>query len=343
MNTQLGSWTELRHDNLLYAKQSYSGGYTCSYPYGYVEPFPEFYFSIKKIALNFKNTMSNLNLNDSYTEGYFSNLYAITDTLEAIAQKELDGIQFTDSENSFLKRVLTDSYGGCGVVFYDGWYPKLFYDKFNEDFLVADYHTAPTDEMGSMVGWVAHAGTGKIDLTIMNTVLPNGKNVAFVGPVYSYHEYTSSRFLRLTDSEWEESYLELSTRPEWTKIYLADSDGNKGESSLSLLTNVNELDDNSTIPETHIIAQNYPNPFNPSTVISFVVPSKFSNEKVKLSVFNIKGEEVKLLVNEALPVGNYLIGWDGTDSKNKSVSSGIYLYEIKIANEHFVGKMNLIK
>jgi hypothetical protein len=40
MNTQLSTWTELRHDNLLYAKQSYSGGTICSYPYSFVEPFP---------------------------------------------------------------------------------------------------------------------------------------------------------------------------------------------------------------------------------------------------------------------------------------------------------------
>ncbi|MDP2363742.1 MAG: DUF3160 domain-containing protein, partial [Ignavibacteria bacterium] len=47
MNTQLSSWAELRHDNLLYAKQSYTGGTICSYPYSYVEPFPEFYQSLK--------------------------------------------------------------------------------------------------------------------------------------------------------------------------------------------------------------------------------------------------------------------------------------------------------
>ncbi|MCB9248138.1 MAG: DUF3160 domain-containing protein [Ignavibacteriales bacterium] len=40
MNSQLASWTELRHDNLLYAKQSYTGGVTCSYPFSYVEPIP---------------------------------------------------------------------------------------------------------------------------------------------------------------------------------------------------------------------------------------------------------------------------------------------------------------
>ncbi len=47
MNTQLASWTELRHDNLLYAKQSYTGGVTCYYPYSFVEPIPEFYNTLR--------------------------------------------------------------------------------------------------------------------------------------------------------------------------------------------------------------------------------------------------------------------------------------------------------
>ena len=50
MNSQLSSWTELRHDNLLYAKQSYTGGIICSYPYSYVEPVPEFFNSISVLA-----------------------------------------------------------------------------------------------------------------------------------------------------------------------------------------------------------------------------------------------------------------------------------------------------
>ncbi len=50
MNSQLVSWTELRHDNLLYAKQSYTGGITCSYPYTYVEPIPQFWESLSHLA-----------------------------------------------------------------------------------------------------------------------------------------------------------------------------------------------------------------------------------------------------------------------------------------------------
>jgi len=50
LNTQLASWSQLRHDNLLYAKQSYTGGGACYYPYGYVEPYPEFYHQIGSFA-----------------------------------------------------------------------------------------------------------------------------------------------------------------------------------------------------------------------------------------------------------------------------------------------------
>ena len=63
MNAQLSSWIELRHDNLLYAKQSYTGGVVCSYPYGYVEPVPQFFNSIKILA---ENTLEKLYSIPSY-------------------------------------------------------------------------------------------------------------------------------------------------------------------------------------------------------------------------------------------------------------------------------------
>jgi len=343
MNSQLGSWTELRHDNVLYAKQSYSGGITCFYPYVYVEPVPEFFGAMKDLALNFKDKMNKLRFSTPYMDYYFTNFSGITDTLQTIAKKEIDGIVLSDSEIKFMKRTLTNPQMGCGSISYDGWYPKLFYSDFEADYLAVDYHTSPTDEYGTMVGWVAHSGTGKIDLAIMNTKLVSGENVAFVGPEYSYHEYVTTNFFRLTDHEWEEKYLKLSTRPEWTKIYLADYNGNMQESTLRLITEVKNDNGNPQIPTTHLIAQNYPNPFNPSTIISFVIPSNLSNNNTKLTIFNIRGEVVKVLVNEVLSAGNYLVEWNGTDSSNSSVTSGIYIYEIKIAEQNFIGKMNLVK
>ena len=61
MNTQLASWTELRHDNLLYAKQSYTGGTICSYPYSFVEPFPEFYSTLNAYSTEAYNYFTSLN------------------------------------------------------------------------------------------------------------------------------------------------------------------------------------------------------------------------------------------------------------------------------------------
>ncbi|MBK7228053.1 MAG: DUF3160 domain-containing protein [Ignavibacteriales bacterium] len=64
MNTQLASWTELRHDNLLYAKQSYTGGTICSYPYSYVEPFPEFFQTLKDFSVSASNKIQTINFPD---------------------------------------------------------------------------------------------------------------------------------------------------------------------------------------------------------------------------------------------------------------------------------------
>jgi len=343
MNSQLASWTELRHDNLLYAKQSYTGGATCSYPYSYVEPLPEFYSAMKEIALNFKKKMIELNYSDERIEKYFDHFYSVNDTLETIASKELSGTGLNNSEILFLQTMLAEEPSVC-VIEYTGWYPKLFYSGYDFDFIVADYHTAPTDAGGAMVGWVKHAGTGMIDLMIMNTKLPDGKNIAFVGPVSSYHEYTSTNFFRLTDKEWQDQYLSEATRPEWTDIYLADANGDIKTANLTLITDINgQGNEIPILPRTPLIAQNYPNPFNPSTKIAFNVPSHLTNSKIKLVVYDIQGNKVKGLVDETLPQGNYLVEWNGTNDKNRKVSSGVYFYEIRVDTERYVGKMNLIK
>jgi flagellar hook assembly protein FlgD len=55
---------------------------------------------------------------------------------------------------------------------------------------------------------------------------------------------------------------------------------------------------------------NYPNPFNPSTNISFSIPSPAN---VKLTVYNVKGQKVKELINDTMDMGIHTVQWDGTD------------------------------
>lgn len=85
---------------------------------------------------------------------------------------------------------------------------------------------------------------------------------------------------------------------------------------------------------------NYPNPFNPETTISFNLDEV---EKVELEIFNIRGQKVKQLVSIQLPAGKHSIIWDGKDSYDKQVSSGIYMYKLKVGDFQQTKKMILLK
>ncbi|MEW6193979.1 MAG: DUF3160 domain-containing protein [Bacteroidota bacterium] len=348
LNTQLSSWTELRHDNLLYAKQSYTGGVSCSYPYGYVEPIPEFFSAMKLLADEAKEKFSGLSINLDYEIYYFESFSNYMDTLKSISQKELSNVELSDEEKHFMKTVVYDVPVGCGIN-YDGWYLKLHYNYWetlfdnSNDQVVADYHTAPTDENGGMVGWVKHAGTGWRNLSVVIGEVANVGKVAFCGPVNSYYEFTSDNFFRINDEEWRSSYFLQSSRPDWVNLYLANSEGNLRGTGINLVTGVKDETINKEIPTNHIIVQNYPNPFNPETIISFTIPSALTNSFVELSIYNIQGELVKKLLKEQLPSGNYLTKWNGKNESNQPVSSGIYFYEVKAGSSHAVGKMNLLK
>jgi hypothetical protein len=209
--------------------------------------------------------------------------------------------------------------------------------------VVADYHTAPTDAGGNYEGWVAHAGTGPANMAIITATLPSGENVAFIGPVMSYYEYTTTNFLRLTDDEWRATYFLQSLRPDWTNLYLSDSNGNKIAGGSSLVTAIDNNNSANNQPFTYLTAQNYPNPFNPSTVIVCIIPKDLAFSNVRLTIYDIQGREIKTLLNEALPSGKYMTRWDGKNNFGQQVASGIYLYSLRAGDRQFSGKMNLIK
>ncbi|MFH1194738.1 MAG: DUF3160 domain-containing protein [bacterium] len=347
INTQLSAWTELRHDNLLYAKQSYTGGVICSYPYVFVEPIPEFYESMSLLADLFKEKINNLSfVNGEHILWYLEGFKCINDTLGIIAHKELNMEHLTEKEISFLKKILF-AVNACGQN-YAGWYPDLFYfenekDMFKNDFLVADYHTAPTDEFGGPVGWVAHAGTGPIDMAIVTAHTADGKYIAFSGPVMSYDEYTTTNFLRLTDEEWKASYQAVSLRPDWVNLYLADKQGVSRGAGTTLLTGIEDENGGEIIPQTHLIAANYPNPFNAGTIINYTIPHGIEDYNTQLVIYDIQGQAIKKLVDKELTPGNYLTRWDATNEFNSPVASGIYFYVLRVGAERFTGKMNLMK
>jgi hypothetical protein len=211
------------------------------------------------------------------------------------------------------------------------------------DHLVADMHTIPTDCWGNIEGWVKHVGTGPINLGVFVTPWNDGVPTAFIGPVMSYYEYTTDNFLRLTDQEWNNQYLQSALRPDWVNIYLADSIGNSRGSGPSLITSVDENPNNNVIPQSEILISNYPNPFNSTTLIVFTIPYDLTNENTELKIFDVQGSLVATLVNQQLAAGNYIVKWEGKNQNQQNVSSGVYFYNIKVGEKIKSGKMNLLK
>jgi uncharacterized protein YoaH (UPF0181 family) len=92
--------------------------------------------------------------------------------------------------------------------------------------------------------------------------------------------------------------------------------------------------------QPYIKAQNYPNPFNPQTEIAYSLPE---NSKVKLTILNIQGQKVRVLVDEYQSAGMKKVTWDGCDESGERVASGVYFYRIEAGPYDVTKQMVLLK
>jgi hypothetical protein len=226
LHTQLASWAQLRHDTILYVKQSYTGGISCEYPSGYVEPYPAFYARLKVFAEKSANILNNVEFKEAWMgdviQNYFTEFAGTMTKLESIAQKELAQEPLSTEETEFITEWLKMD-PGCGDAIFTGWYPRLFYgsEADEADPTIADVHTNPSDDPPLGPSRVLHVGTGNVNLMVFTRNSCEGSH-AYVGPVLSYYEHVEMGVNRLNDSEWE-LMLKSDTppqRPAWTKSFL---------------------------------------------------------------------------------------------------------------------------
>ncbi|MGA2065775.1 MAG: DUF3160 domain-containing protein [Thermoguttaceae bacterium] len=243
LHAQLGSWAELCHDaRILYVKQSYSSRVECEYPAGYVEPYSEFYARLKTLAERTAQGLGEIRAdyrreglaasesqqfeNCTRQAGAFWLEFARTmDTLARLARKELAAEPFSADEQRFLKETVSltrHDLSGCDVgpweEIYSGWYCRLLYpdvksiEKFEPT--VADVHTDPNSRE------VLQVGVGHTNFALV--AVDNGEDrMVYVGPVYSYYEFSQPAERRLTDAEFRARLArgQEPPRPEWTRAF----------------------------------------------------------------------------------------------------------------------------
>lgn len=95
-----------------------------------------------------------------------------------------------------------------------------------------------------------------------------------------------------------------------------------------------------SLPSEFTLSQNYPNPFNPETNIEFALPSA---ARIRLTIYNLLGQEVSVAVEGEYPAGVHTVTWRGTDGNGGAVASGMYFYRLETPEGTLTRKMMLLK
>lgn len=257
LQTQLASWAELRHDHILYAKQSFTGAAGCEFPDAYVEPVPHFYSKMNEmldlLALATETVTNEGLMVPEEIDLRIEHFMSVLDNLEDIARKELAHEPLETHEMRFLKQAVEHEASGYGPKRWDGWYPKLIGINPVGTFkpTIADVHTQPKNPVTGEAAKILHAGTGAFEVATVLVDCPGKKKCAYVGPVSSFYELVPPNQERLTDEAWKillRTRKVQQTRPDWIKSFrlpdeFTDEDLTQEKRALEML--------NPTLPGVH--------------------------------------------------------------------------------------------
>jgi hypothetical protein len=236
LNTTLGSWTELKHDTILYAKQAYAelggGGHNPPLPkeaQGYVEPVPEFYARLSALAAMTRDGLQSRGLLGEKDANSLERIIRLSDAFQIMAEKELRGEPLTEDEARLIR-----FYGGEleHLVMASGDTPdedpaaQPFMDEEPQVALVADVATAPDYiRDGVPDPTVLEEAVGRVDeiYAVVPAVTDDGSVFLQVakGGVFSYYEFPWPAEDRLTDEKWRQMLDDgqAPDRPSWIDTF----------------------------------------------------------------------------------------------------------------------------
>lgn len=223
LSTYLGSWTELKHDTILYAKQVYAeaggGGEVKDDDRGYVEPNPKLYARLAALSGLTSDGLKNRGLLSKNDAENLQRMQKLALDLKTISEKELKGQSLSTAEYELIR-----SYGAQLEHFWletlkdqgDKGSKQLLMD--NPAMLVADVATAQSTVLEEATGLVH---------SIYAVVPVEGKLRIARGGVYSYYEFPWQAENRLTDKAWR-ALLESEdapAAPAWTNAFISPKGG----------------------------------------------------------------------------------------------------------------------
>ncbi|MFP4037999.1 MAG: DUF3160 domain-containing protein, partial [Desulfobacteraceae bacterium] len=219
LQTVLGSWTELRHDTILYAKQSYPIVATAIPPQpertlGYVEPYPQVYKRIAQTMKDLRNMLLALQIAPGEIADNIKEFEGLLAVLESISQKELNGQLLSSDEYDLIlnigKKLASLKRFPIEIM------KKITSGTDEKMDLVADVHTAPTS------GKVLEEAVGQPFNIYVIVDDSHGRRLCR-GAVFSYYEFKHPMRDRLTDEKWQEMGKEdkRPPQPDWVSSFTA--------------------------------------------------------------------------------------------------------------------------
>ena len=207
LQTALASWTELRHDTILYVKQSYTPPRSVAMPpkpVGYVEPVPEFYARLLSLTQMTEEGLADLDVLTETEQERLQSLERILERLVNISKAELENKELNESDYEFIR-----SFGESMDSIVAGVDARGINTT-----IVADVHT------DCNTGKVLEEGVGYVNMILVAYNVPDGRIIVGAGPVFSYYEFKHPMDDRLTDEKWKEMLENEKESPEvqeWVK------------------------------------------------------------------------------------------------------------------------------
>jgi len=216
----MGSWTELRHDTILYAKQSYTVAGKGMPPeqkltYGYVEPYPEVYLRLEEMMKDLRNNLIILDLDIEGISEKIKEFEELLDKLKIISEKEINNTPLDNEEYEFVWNI------GSKLVSLKE-FPSEILEKITSDTdekmeIVADVHTDVN------TGQVLEEGVGSpFNIYV---IIDSARGVRICrGAVFSYYEFKHPVEDRLTDEKWQEmrENRERPNQPDWVRSFVGE-------------------------------------------------------------------------------------------------------------------------